>query len=102
VSRETGQLPSAGLDWFTEESTPPDQLGRGFMDLRANCEALERDPENDEAHDACAAKLAQVARLTGELTLAPEIRKQARRRVMDATRWLASMPVAQRRAHCAD
>jgi len=64
------------------------------VDLQASCEALKRDTENDELHDACVAKLAQVARLTGKLELAPEVRKEARGHVMDATRWLASIPVA--------
>jgi len=86
-------------EWFEGELPPAQQLRRAFLDLRASCEALECDPENEEPHDACAAKLAQVARLTGKLDLTPEIRKQARRQVMAATRWLASMPVARRHTH---
>jgi len=93
VSRETVRLAGGGRGSFGEGLTPTEQVGRAFIDLQASFEALARDPENDGLHGACDAKLAQFARLTGVLELAPEIRKEARRYVMDATRWLASMAI---------
>jgi len=68
------------------------RLQRALMDMWVGLDELREDAENERLHDACLTKLARVARMTGELKLAPEIRKEARRHVMDATRWLASMP----------
>lgn len=69
---------------------------QALLALRLHLNELSQDPENEQLRNACVTEAADIARLIGDLKLSPEIRKKARRHVMDATRLLASMPGARR------
>jgi hypothetical protein len=98
MKRSMGREPARGRSGQSEDDRRPlAELRRAIVDLQGSVDALRQDADNEELHTACATKLAHVAQLAGEPELAPEIRKEARHQVLEATRWLASMPVAQRR-----
>ena len=88
----------SGEGWDDTELTPEAGLGRAFADLQVRIDALNADPENEQLHDACEAKLAHAARLTDERRLGGETRFAARHHLVETARWLASMPVARRRS----
>lgn len=97
MSDDPRRLRSSRLARDETARPPAAALGQAFWDLKARIDALTADPENEDLHDACDAKLAEAAHLTDAPGLDSETRVGARHQVMGVARWLGAMPVGRRR-----
>jgi hypothetical protein len=82
--------------WYRAELAPPAELDFAIRELLARCKRLERNPENDELHNQCGAKVEHLKHLTESLDLDDEIREAARNQLAETERWLDAMPVGRR------